>query len=444
MHKDYSKVKLYYPKDEEGEPIIAPKKHWYVYYSYRDPSTGFMERIKDTCEINRYKTVAERMEAGEAWVKAYTLLLEMGFNPYDPEGIKDRSELDEKLHQESVEINPVQLDALLQKAHPSPGQKIKLETLPEPTEEILYTVRSGLKYAYDNKLGEWKPSTAEGYETRMNVFLEYAEKKKFDHIDIRDLQDVHIIGFLNWLINPKGRNIGKTSQDNYKRAISGLLGKLKKDRIIPVNPALGIETKKDKPKKNKPYTPEEVKKLRDYMLRHDKKLYEFVMLIIYTFLRESEIIRLRVKDIHLEQGFLYADTKGDTQAIKKMIDPICRMFEKKNLAAFPEEAHIFTNTGEIEIWEAKEKSKVDHFGNRFKKVKRALGFGKDYGLYSFRHSAALDLYFSFVRNGFNDHESVLKVMPIIGHQDPETTRNYLRDIGGMIPKDYTDLYTLEF
>lgn len=165
---------------------------------------------------------------------------------------------------------------------------------------------------------------------------------------------------------------------------------------------------------------------------------------LYLFCANRKLSGFALRISIWKQGFLYADTKGDTQAIKKMIDPICRMFAEKNLAAFPKEAHIFTNTGEIEIWEAKEKSKVDHFGNRFKKVKRALGFGKDYGLYSFRHSAALDLYFSYVRKGFNDHESVLKVMPIIGHQDPETTRNYLRDIGGMIPKDYTDLYTLDF
>lgn len=407
MHKDYSEVQLYYPKDEEGRPLIAPKKQWYVYYSYRNPFTGFMQRIKDYCGLNSYKTAAERLEAGKAWIKAYELLLDNGFNPFDAKGIEEKD---------------------------MPGEIAK----------TVYTVKSGLQYAYDNKLGSWKSSTADDYLFRMGVFMEYAQMNKFDHMDIRELRDVHIIGFLNWLINPKGRNVGNTSQDNYKRAISGLLGKLKKDKIISANPAAGIETKKDRPKKNKPFTPEEVRKLRDYMLQHDKKLYEFVMLIIYTFLRESEIIRLRVKDIHLEQGFLYADTKGDTQAIKKMIDPICRMFANKNLAAFPEEAHIFTNTGEIEIWEAKEKSKVDHFGNRFKKVKRVLGFGKDYGLYSFRHSAALDLYFSYVRKGFNDHESVLKVMPIIGHQDPETTRNYLRDIGGMIPKDYTDLYTLEF
>lgn len=405
--KDYSEVKIYYPKDKDGKPIVAPKKPWHIYYYYRSPFSGKMQKFMNTCKINKYKTVAERMEAAKAWVKAYVLLLDNGFNPFDELGIPDKD-------------------------------------MPEEIDEVVYTVKTGLKYAYDNKLGSWKKSTADDYLIRMNVFLEYAELKKFDSMDIRELADVHIIGFLNWIINPMGRNIGKTSQDNYKRAVSGLLGKLKKDKIIAANPAADIDTKKDKPQKNKPFTGEEVKKLRDWMLKHDRKLYEFVTLMIYTFLREREIVRLRVKDIHLEQKYLYADTKGDRQTIKKLIDPVCRMLEGKNLKGYPEAAHIFTKSGDIELWDADEKAKVDHFGYRFRQAKLALGFGKDYGLYSFRHSAALDLYHSLVRSGLNDHEAVLKLMPIIGHQDPDTTRNYLRDIGGMLPKDYGEMYTLSF
>lgn len=406
MDRDYSEVKLYYPKDQQGRPLIAPKKQWYVYYYYRSPFTGFMEKIKDTHKINRYKTAAERMEAGKAWVKAISLLLDNGFNPFTEKGIEDRQ-------------------------------------LPQELQET-FTVRSGLQHAFDNKLGTWKKSTADDYKTRMGVFLEYAELNRFDSIDIRDLKDTHIIGYLNWLTNPKGRGVGKTSQDNYKRAISGLLGKLKKDRIIEKNPASDIETKKGRPEKNKPFTGKEVRRLKEWMLQHDRKLYEYVMLMIYTFLRGREIVRLRVKDIHLDQKYLYADTKGDTQAIKKLIEPVITMLAGKELKRYPEGSHIFTNTGEIELWDADEKTKVDHFAYRFRQAKAALGFGKDYGLYSFRHSAALDLYHSFVRSGHNDHEAVLKIMPIIGHQDPETTRNYLRDIGGMLPKDYSNLFTLDF
>jgi len=196
MDNDYSGVYLYWPTNDEGEPLIAPKKQWYVWYYFRSPITGKMEKFKDTCKINRYKTAKERMEAGEAWVKAYGLLLDNGFNPFDALGIPDKD-------------------------------------MPEEIEGVVYTVKTGLKYAYDNKLGSWKKSTADDYLIRMNVFLEYAELKKFDNMDIRELADVHIIGFLNWIINPKGRNIGKTSRDNYlKIIVLALLSVLKYPTVL--------------------------------------------------------------------------------------------------------------------------------------------------------------------------------------------------------------------
>jgi integrase len=91
-----------------------------------------------------------------------------------------------------------------------------------------------------------------------------------------------------------------------------------------------------------------------------------------------------------------------------------------------------------------EKSKTDHFSNRFKKVKKALGFGKDYGIYSFRHTAALDLYNTFTKNGLTHSEAVSKLMPIIGHTSEKTTEKYLRDVGALLPKDYGEFYTLNF
>ncbi|PZO28153.1 MAG: hypothetical protein DCE86_12365 [Flavobacteriaceae bacterium] len=108
--------------------------------------------------------------------------------------------------------------------------------------------------------------------------------------------------------------------------------------------------------------------LRDWMLQHDVKLYEFVMLMIYTFLREREIVRLRVKDIHLQQRYLYADTKSDTQAIKKLVEPVYVMLSEKDLDSYPEGAHIFTSTDDIELWDADEKTKVSHFAYRFRQA----------------------------------------------------------------------------
>ncbi|SDZ90373.1 Phage integrase family protein [Flavobacterium gillisiae] len=402
--RDFSEVKLYIPK-VNGKPSVLPNHRWYVYYYFRNPNTGKMDKFQDYCKINRYKTVIERKEVGTVWVNAYTTLLNQGLNPF-----------------------------------------VEASITPKVFEEKTYSIKEALQYAYDNKLGSWKVSTADDYRVRMNVFLEWVCVNKLEHEDIRDLKELHVIAFMNWLIKPlpKGRGVGGTSQDNYKRCLSGLFGKLVKDKITATNFFLEIDTKKDDPIKNKPFTGYQVKEIRDYLLIHDKQLYHFIQFVIFTFLRQREIIRLTVSDINLREKYLTVETKTKRKQVKKLVGPIVNFFEGINIADLPSKANVFTNTAKFEVWTASEKSKVDHFGHRFGKVKTHFGFNHEYGIYSFRHTAALDLFHSYLKKGFTEREVILKMLPITGHATETALRKYLRDVGGMLPKDYGEDYTLEF
>lgn len=402
--RDFSEVKLYIPK-VEGKPSVLPNHRWYIYFYFRNPGTGKMQKFQDYCKINKYKTVKERKQAGQVWVDSYTLLLNQGMNPFD-----------------------------------------KNAMAPKTFEQATYSVKTGLEYAYNNKIGSWKAATSSDYKTRLGVFMEWIYLNSLENYDIRDLKDIHIIAFMNWLIKPAplGRGVGGTSQDNYKRCLSGLFGKLVKDKIISKNIVSEIETKKDDPIKNTPFTGHEVKKIRDYLLENDKELYHFILFVIYTFLRPREIIRLTVQDINLREKYLSVETKTKRRQIKKLVGPVITFLEEIGVNGLPSKANIFTNTGNVEVWSVTEKSKVDHFGHRFTKVKDKLGFNQDYGIYSFRHTAALDLFHSFMKQGMTEHESILKLMPITGHATETALRKYLRDVGGMLPKDYGSDYTLEF
>lgn len=399
--RQFSDVALRIPKDEKGKPSVAPGALWYVYYYFRNPETGKMQKFMDTCKINRYKTVAERKKAGMAWVDAYRLLLHSGFNPFDKEGIVTQID----------EIEP-------------------------------FTLRSGLEHAYEAKSGLLKTTTADDYESRMNVFLAWAKDQKLDDKDIRYFKELHAIAFINYLVSRKGRKVGRTSQDNYKRCLSALFGKLYKDKIIDRNPFEAVETKAGKPVKNRPFTPEQVQEIRQWLLKNDPQLYDYVLHIYYGFLRVVEVVRLRAMDYNLSGGYLTTETKTDAMKVKKIIGPIRDFLQRINVNSIPGKAHIFTDTGEFKVWDVPEKVKTDHFNLRFRKLKAALGLGKEYGMYSFRHTAALEIYHSYIRDGKTEHGAVLELMPIIGHTNPDTTRKYLRDIGGMLPKDYGHRYTI--
>ncbi|MFN3753294.1 tyrosine-type recombinase/integrase [Flavobacterium sp.] len=404
MEDLFSEVKLYKTTDKDGNPTIVPGKAWYIYYYYRNPVTGLMEKKQDTWKINRYKTIAERTKAGNASVKAQLLLLQNGFNPFHAEGI------------------PIVKD------------NFDFEN---------YTVKDAITYALNNKAGELKTATIDDYTTRAGVFVEWCVNNGLDGLNVRELKEVHMIGFFNHLVAPDGRNLGMTSQDNYKRALSSLFGKLKKDKLIEKN-IVDFETSKDEPLKNTPFTGPEVLKIKEYLLANDVQLYNYILFVIYEFLRPVEIVRLKAENINFKEKTLAVETKTSRKKTKKLISPVIEYLESINVDSLASGVHIFTNTGKFEIWDAKEKTKTDHFGNRFKKVKLALGFGKDYGIYSFRHTAALDLYKTFTKNGATHTEAVSKLMPIIGHSNEETTEKYLRDVGALLPKDYGEFYTLDF
>jgi hypothetical protein len=105
---------------------------------------------------------------------------------------------------------------------------------------------------------------------------------------------------------------------------------------------------------------------------------------------------------------------------------------------------LFTMNFTPGIWSASDTVKRTWFGRRFLKVKTKLNLNENYGIYSFRHSAAINLFITYQKQGLIDLEAKHKMLPIIMHKSIDSLNMYLRDIGASLPKDYSDDYTLEF
>ena len=79
--------------DSEHDSIVLPQflthkiytekedlsKRWYVYFSFRDPKTGKLERMVN---VNHYKTKESRMSVLSSYRQNLLLLLKQGFNPF--------------------------------------------------------------------------------------------------------------------------------------------------------------------------------------------------------------------------------------------------------------------------------------------------------------------------------------------------------------------------
>ena len=161
----------------------------------------------------------------------------------------------------------------------------------------------------------------------------------------------------------------------------------------------------------------------------------FLKFVSYSFLRPIEVVRLKVKDINLKDKTLTVRAKN--KALKTKIIPDILINELNALDLKNPEDYLFTPKG-VGKWEREESGKRKWFSDRFNKVKKKLGIGSDYTVYSFRHTSITKIYRELRKeNSMSETEN--KVMLITGHSTLTALQKYLRDIDAELPEDYSDL-----
>lgn len=410
LQKLYSEPKIFRAtKVIDGKKIVTTEKPWHVYYRFRNPVTGNLDKFIEKKGINRYKKITEREVVAKNLQKALKKYLQGGFNPFEEVLLSDKG----TIIKENKEV-------------------IKNDTF--------FTVEKALFESFSQKKKTWAESTQGVNETYYNSFISWLKEKKLDQRNITDLKKRYVVAFLSDILE-KNSN---TSRNNYKRFLSSIFSQLKQNELILTNFIVDIDTLKSTAKKNKPFSKEKLEKILNYIKENDSYLYDYIKFMWYSFLRPIEIVRLKVENIDLEATTLEIKTKTGERDYVKITEPLSRYLLKVGIANYDSQKFIFTKFNEPNFWiTEKEKSREDFFSRRFKKVKKHFLLGNDYGVYSFRHTAALSLYNQFLENGDSSHKAELKLQEIMRHDDVKTTRIYLRDIGGKLPDDWSKNYNYE-
>ncbi len=407
--KRYSSPKLFIPK-KAGKPSVDSGVRWYVYFYWRtDPKGPLDKKFTFRKNINRLSTIKERKEAGEKLVSLYRAALERNWNPETKSTEKEKT-----------------------KRGPS------------------MTLQRALEYAYEVKTKSGKKSpTLIGYEFHKNRFLEWAKQEGYLGLDPKRFSIDLFYEFLDWLrfeyVNEKtGEPLSGGSVNNHKASLSALFTTMKNERLLDFNFIKDIPKVEAEVMNNKAFTIEDLKRLKAEMEETDPYLVPFFSFILYPLLRPREICRLQVKDIDIKSGYLSVETKTDALSVRRIIDKLKPTIQKMKLENEPGAFYLFTNKDQPADWEVPLKTKVDHFGKRFRKIKEKLGYGREYGLYSGRHTAILDLYNAMVAEGMGEQEILFKLMPITQHRSVAGIKNYLRKHKKSIPPDHSAIYTIDF
>ncbi len=428
MKANYSEPKIFtggidvsqWKKLDKTQQDAALKKDWYVYYSFRNPSTQKLQRQPNIkAGANKYKTFQERMQYLKKVQQNLVLLLQKGYNPY-----KNNDFIFE--------------DCLL----PKPIQKEIAKTKQDeikvfPSTEVMpvqkgMTIRESFALALTLKEKVLSKTSFPSFKSNVIRFEKWLLDQNIEAgTSILQINRKVVTDYLNFVLtktSPRTRN-------NTRIDLSSLFQVLEDNDIISENFIRKINVLKAVPERNKTYTTTLQEQIYDYMEQNDPILLLFVKFISYNFLRPIEVCRLRIEDIDIKDRKLYVRAKNAPVKIKIIPEILVR--ELPDFKAINSKEFLFTPNGIGGEWMTSETDKRDYFSKRFKKVKDHFGLGTDYGLYSFRHTFITRLYNEFAKS-MTPFEAKSKLMLITGHATMDALEKYLRDIDAVLPEDYSE------
>jgi len=372
-------------------------KRWYVWYSFRNPQTGKLERqgTIDT-NVNTHKTAKGRMRV----LLELQRLLERGLE----DGI----------------INPYQNTTPNNTgfATPNINQNTGITTT-EQAFEILH------KYAQKN----YKDTTISQVETEIKKFHLWIKTNKILYVEQITRRDVEKY------LNEMELKTSIATRNNSRTILSMYFATLVKEHIVERNFIRDISLLKSKPKRHKIYTLEQEAEIFKRLEEVDKLLGLFIKFISFNMLRPIEVCRLQVKSINIKEKKLYFEAKN--KAYKTKIIPDILLKELPDLSMYDDECYLFTPKGIAIEKNSNNKQRRTYWSRRFKKVvKDYFKLEADYTMYSFRHTFITKMYNELTKQ-YAPFEAKSRLMLITGHASMSSLEKYLRDIDATLPDDYS-------
>lgn len=437
--KFYSTPKIY-----DGNGDLS--KRWYVYFSYRNPKTGKLERVNRNIygKANLYKTKEARYSLLSLYKKRLLKLLKEGYNPFG-----DNTELHNKRDDntiETVETNqdiPKEVAEVTEASEASEAKEViqapeatVQENLVEEVEVIAETPTGlNIKEAFDQalnlKTNVVSARTLRDYKNYCDLFQKWLAANHQEIVYITDISKKIVTEFLNdRQLKSSARN-----RNNYRTCLSTIFQVLEDNELIERNFIKNISILKSNPERNRTYTLQQEEEIFKHLEQNDRILLLFIKFISYNFLRPIEVCRLRVKDINIEEKFL--EIKVKNKPLKMKIIPQVLLDQLPDLKGMDRENLLFTPDGIGAPWDTELTNRRDYFSKRFKTiVKDHFDLGKNYGLYSFRHTSITKLYRALAIKS-SPFAAKSQVMQITGHSTMVSLEKYLRDIDAELPEDYS-------
>jgi integrase len=393
-------------------PLLYPHQYW---ISGRRQRNCVSRCVSKTC--NSMYTEPEIISSNDltrrAYVKVYInglrhrfyngKLLSINCNPNRSKTIKERNK--------SLQLLCYNLRKQLENGWTPSEQKIIMQrSIDVPTiDSCISSVLQDLQKQDLSKLYK------RDIEMVGEEFITFLKDNSTHCLPIQQLSSTTIDEFL------KQFNHSATYYMNKRRTLGGIISRLVKSKVLTQNPVAETSRLKERATLHEAYTRDQLREVVQILEEQHPNLHLCALLMYGCFLRPHQEIRpLLRRDINSDITSISlsgnANKGGRIRTV--FVPPYIRdVIIARGLHTLDEYSNIFTGTCDA--------FNESYFNTAWSRIKASLEernvIGDKHTLYSFRHTAAINLYMKT--------KDLYKVQQAMGHSSMTTTLTYMRSLG---------------
>ncbi len=367
-----------------------PDKEWNVFFSYRNPKTGIMERFRKQTGINKHKTYEGKLEAARTLKKKWREKLLNGWSPFD--------------NSEVVYFDPLEYQA----SADAYGR------LKRGKQKLLFLI-SG--YLTEHQPPKTKKKTYQSYQSKFRIFSSWLRLKKLDDIHPSSFTEDHAKDFFKYLL--ERRKASSSTYNQYRVLLNSFFEYAKTKRRVKKNPINVIEAFRRS--RNLPlwYNEKMVQAITKHLAATEPQLLIVVKFIYYTYIRPGELRLLQLKHINFWNGTVVIPAEVSKNRKEQRVtipDPLLDDLIELGWSKLPQDYYLFSLSQQPDI----KPVGINYLSKRYSERVREIGIQEGYTLYHWKHTGAA----TALEQGINV-ESIRQQMR---HYDLRITQEYLESM----------------
>lgn len=345
-------------------------KDWLVVFYAKNPITNTMERHR--VRVPKMNNKANRLKHGKLMVMEINRKLETGWLPiHDSIGTTNFKTIDDCL------------DIYLAHAEKE--------------------IRAGNK----------RTATVVSYRSYIRLMRQFMKEKRVKANYIIEVKNSFIVQYLDYIYIE--RNNSTTTFNNHLTWLKAFANFCLQRGFIKEDFTTGLKRKLKNEKKRQVLTPDVKEKLKALRVT-SPEFFTVCMATYYCFLRNTEITKLRVRDIHLDKNYIVVEgevSKNKKRQIITIPDAYHEVLKQHISKSKDVNDYVFSYN---ELLPAKEQATARQIRYHWSKFRKEYGVPEEYQFYSLKDTGITDLLLSGV--------PAIKVKEQARHSDITITEKY--------------------